>query len=158
MPCHTTDFPRVKESFVVHVVLTRIHTLPWQDLSLSHEHTTEQLMECIRPDVEYRLALFKYYHGNNPSCGAPLGSHKLFKYRHSDTPFISTRVMSWEHYLPLLCSSVLCCCLLFLSIWLMPFVAKDTWKFWYSDWSQLIFALDLWVKQWGWEEYNPIQL
>lgn len=59
----------------------------------------------IRPDVEYWTALFKYYHGNNPSCGALFCSHKLFKYRHSDTPLISARVMSWQHFLPLLCFS-----------------------------------------------------
>lgn len=59
----------------------------------------------IRPDVEYRTALFKYYHGNNSSCGALLCSRKLFKYRHCDTPLISTRVMSWQQFLPLLCFS-----------------------------------------------------
>lgn len=56
----------------------------------------------IRLDVEYSTALFKYYHGNYPSHGALLCSHKLFKYRHSDTPLINGRMMSWQHYLPLL--------------------------------------------------------
>lgn len=82
--------------------------------------------EHIRPDVKYRTALFKYYHGNNSRCGALLCSHKLFKDRHSDTPLISYRVMSWQHYLPLRCSSVLSWSLQFLRIWLNYCVAKDT--------------------------------
>lgn len=60
----------------------------------------------IRHDVDYGTVLFKYYRGNNPSCGALVRSHKLFKYRHTDTPLINTGVMSWQgFFLHLLCFS-----------------------------------------------------
>lgn len=110
----------------------------WQGLGM--RTLKVQLTGHIRLEVEYTPALFKYYHGNNPSCGALLCSHKLFEYRHSDTPLISARVMSWQHYLPLLCSSVLFWSLSFFRIWLIFCLAKDTERIRYSVWSQLLFA------------------
>lgn len=137
MPCNRfSEFQRLCSPHVI--MHTQIYIMLWQGLGM--RTLKVQLTGHIRLEVEYTPALFKYYHGNNPGCGALLCSHKLFEYRHSDTPLISARVMSWQHYLPLLCSSVLFWSLSFFRIWLIFCLAKDTERIRYSVWSQLLFA------------------
>lgn len=69
-------------------------TLQW--ISLAIRTWRWSWREQIRSGSKSGTALFKYYRGNNPGCKSLLHSHKLFKFRHNDTPLFSSRVTSWQ--------------------------------------------------------------